>query len=139
MAGNFDRVRFACEKLGEAGVEVSLFIDPEARQIEAAARAGAPVVELHTGQYAEAASAAARDSELQRLRVAAALAQDAGLIVNAGHGLHYHNVDAVSRIPQIRELNIGHAIVARALFSGLARAVADMKGIMTAARGSIDR
>jgi pyridoxine 5-phosphate synthase len=139
VAGSFERVRAACAALGEADVEVSLFIDAEPRQIEAAARAGAPVIELHTGHYAEAPTVKERLRELDRLRAAAALAADLGLTVNAGHGLHYHNVGDVCRIPEIRELNIGHAIVARAVFSGLAEAVRDMKRLMEAARGSIDR
>jgi pyridoxine 5-phosphate synthase len=139
VAGNFDRVRRACETLAEAEVEVSLFIDAESRQIEAAANAGAPVIELHTGHYADAVTAGKRRRELDRLATAAELAAGLGLIVNAGHGLHYHNVADICRIPQLRELNIGHSIVARALFSGLALAVQDMKRIMEAARGLIDR
>ena len=139
VAGNFDRTRWACETLGEAGVEVSLFIDAEPRQVEAAARAGAPVVELHTGHFADALGPEAHERELERLRNAAESAENLGLIVNAGHGLHYHNVAGVCRIPQFRELNIGHSIVARALFAGLAEAVRDMKRIMEAARGYIDR
>jgi pyridoxine 5-phosphate synthase len=139
VAENLDRMRWACETLGAAGVEVSLFIDAEPRQVEAAAKAGAPVIELHTGHYADARNPAEQRRELDRLRAAADLAEGLGLVVNAGHGLHYHNVAEVSRIPQIRELNIGHAIVARALFSGLAEAVRDMKRIMAEARGFIDR
>jgi pyridoxine 5-phosphate synthase len=138
VAGNFARLREASETLRQAGIEVSLFIDAEPRQIEAAAKVGAPVVELHTGHYADAATPEAQRRELQRLQSAAELAADLGLTVNAGHGLHYHNVAAVSRIPQLRELNIGHSIVARALFSGLARAVRDMKHLMETARLSID-
>ena len=138
VAGNLARLREASETLGRAGIEVSLFIDAEPRQIEAAAKTGAPVIELHTGHYADAATPEARRRELQRLRNAAELAADLGLVVNAGHGLHYHNVAAVARIPQLRELNIGHSIVARALFSGLAQAVRDMKRLMETARGSID-
>ena len=139
IVGNFERIADACETLGRAGVEVSLFIDPEPAQIEAAARAGAPVVELHTGTYAEAATPAARRLELDRLRLAAGVAADLGLTVNAGHGLHYHNVDDIARIPVIHELNIGHAIVARALFVGLEEAVREMKRLMESARHSIDR
>jgi pyridoxine 5-phosphate synthase len=139
VAGNFDRMRWACETLGAAGVEVSLFIDAEPRQVEAAAQAGAPVIELHTGHYAEAAGAEAQRRELERLRTAAELAAGLGLVVNAGHGLHYHNVAEICRIPEFRELNIGHSIVARALFSGLAEAVRDMKRIMETARGFVDR
>lgn len=138
VAGQLDRIRAACEILGAADIEVSLFIDAEARQVEAAAKTGAPVIELHTGHYADAATPTARRRELDRLRTAAELAAASGLTVNAGHGLHYHNVAEICRIPDFRELNIGHSIVARALFSGLAEAVRDMKRIMEAARGSID-
>lgn len=134
VAGNFDRVRAASEVLGEAGIEVSLFIDADPRQIEAAAKTGAPVIELHTGHYADATSPAAYKDELQRLTQAAGQADALGLKVNAGHGLNYHNVEPICRIPVIRELNIGHAIIARAVFTGLERAVADLKAIMRAAR-----
>jgi len=134
VAGNLPRLQWACERLGAAGVEVSLFIDPDEEQIEASVKAGAPVVELHTGRYADAGSALEQAEELGRIRHAAQIARAAGLQVNAGHGLNYHNVEAISAIPELVELNIGHAIVARALFSGLAQAVADLKRIMTAAR-----
>ncbi|MGZ8216050.1 pyridoxine 5'-phosphate synthase [Methylomagnum sp.] len=137
VAGNFERVYAACQALGEAGVEVSLFIDADPRQVEAAAKAGAPVIELHTGHYADAAAGAERRRELSRLRAAAELAEGLGLIVNAGHGIHYHNVADIARIPQFRELNIGHSIVARALFSGLDLAVRDMKRLMETARASL--
>jgi pyridoxine 5-phosphate synthase len=134
VAGNLSRLQWACERLGAAGVEVSLFIDPDEEQIEAAVKAGAPVVELHTGRYADAGSALEQAEELDRIRRAAQIARAAGLQVNAGHGLNYHNVESISAIPELVELNIGHAIVARALFSGLAQAVADLKRIMRAAR-----
>lgn len=137
VASHYASVHGACQRLGEAGVEVSLFIDPELEQVEAAARAGAPVVELHTGQYAEAATAAEKGRELERLARAAREAEGLGLHVNAGHGLHYHNVEPICRIAQFRELNIGHAIIARALFVGMERAVADMKGLMVKARSGI--
>lgn len=127
------RVAEACGALAAAGIRVSLFVDPEPAQLEAALRAGAPVVELHTGAYAEAAGAA-RARELERLRAAARSAAALGLTVHAGHGLHYHNVAPVAAIPEIVELNIGHSIVARALFDGLAPAVREMKRLMTAAR-----
>lgn len=139
VAGRSDELRAICETLGAAGVEVSLFIDAEPRQVEAAAKAGAPVVELHTGHYADAVEPRTRRRELERLRGAAELAEALGLTVNAGHGLHYHNVAEICRIVEFRELNIGHAIVSRALYSGLAEAVRDMKQIMALARGSIDR
>jgi pyridoxine 5-phosphate synthase len=134
IAGNLNRMRWACEKLAASGVEVSLFIDPEEKQIEAAVKAGAPVVELHTGRYAEAAEPLEQAEELDRIRQAALMAHSAGLQVNAGHGLNYHNVEAICAIPELVELNIGHSIVARALFSGLAQAVTDLKRIMRAAR-----
>ncbi|NBS16863.1 MAG: pyridoxine 5'-phosphate synthase [Gammaproteobacteria bacterium] len=138
VVGQFERIRSASQRLLEGGTEVSLFIDAEARQIEAAVKTGAPVIELHTGHYADALTPEARDSELQRLSNAAILAAQMGLRVNAGHGLNYHNVDAIARIPVIRELNIGHAIIARALFSGLDQAVREMKALMVTARASID-
>lgn len=136
VAGNFDRIRAACEALGEAGIQVSLFIDAESAQVDAATKAGAPVVELHTGHYADAVDENMRTAELTRLRTAAEVAVASGLQVNAGHGLHYHNVEPICRLPMIRELNIGHAIVARALFTGMERAVADMKAIMLRAHGN---
>ena len=133
VCGQPARVTEACGALGAAGIRVSLFVDPDPAQIEAARRAGAPVVELHTGAYAEAAGAA-RAREFERLRTAARAAATLGLTVHAGHGLHYHNVVPVAAIPEIVELNIGHSIVARALFDGLAQAVRDMKQLMAAAR-----
>ncbi len=133
VAGQLERIRPACERLRAAGVRVSLFVDPDPRQIEAAAAAGAPVVELHTGHYADADDAATRDTELRRLRDCAREAAGHGLEVHAGHGLHYHNVEPVAAIPEVRELNIGHSIVARAVFVGLKAAVAEMKALMRAA------
>lgn len=124
----------ACAALGAAGIRVSLFIDPDPRQVEAAQRAGAPVIELHTGTYADASGAACA-REFERLRTAARIAASQGLSVNAGHGLNYHNVVPIAAIPEIVELNIGHAIVARAVFDGLGKAVRDMKDLMQAARG----
>jgi pyridoxine 5-phosphate synthase len=112
---------------------VSLFIDAEQVQIEAAVAARVPAIELHTGVYADS-SGAAQARELERLREAAHFAAGRGLTVHAGHGLNYHNVAPVAAIPEIVELNIGHAIVARALFDGLAAAIADMKALMLAAR-----
>ena len=123
----------ACARLAEAGVRVSLFIDPEPLQIEAAAAAGAPVVEIHTGTYADAPDRESRERELARVRQGVAVAVAAGLQVNAGHGLSYANVEPVAVIAEIEELNIGHAIIARALFSGLEQAVTDMKQLMRAA------
>ena len=137
VVGNFERIRAASQTLGEAGIEVSLFIDADHRQIEAAAKTGSPVIELHTGHYADAGSVTARKIELDRLRQAVEQADALGLRVNAGHGLHYHNVGPVCRLPMVRELNIGHAIIARAVFVGLERAVADLKAAMLAARSVI--
>lgn len=128
------RMRHACHTLAGAGVEVSLFIDPEYNQIDAALKAGAPVVELHTGRYADANTPEEQKQELQRLQRAAEYAHQAGLQVNAGHGLNLHNVEAICRISQIVELNIGHAIMADAVFLGLSQAVRDMKQVIRAAR-----
>jgi pyridoxine 5-phosphate synthase len=127
------RVGDAVKALGASGIRVSLFIDPDPAQIEAAQRAGAPVVELHTGAYADS-EGAARSREFERLSAAAKFAARLGLIVNAGHGLNYHNVEPIAAIAEIAELNIGHAIVARAVVDGLAKAVRDMKELMRAAR-----
>jgi pyridoxine 5-phosphate synthase len=133
VEGQAARVGDAVKALGGAGIRVSLFIDPDLAQIEAAHRAGAPVIELHTGAYAES-TGAARAREFERLLGAAKFAARLGLVVNAGHGLNYHNVEPIAAIPEIVELNIGHAIVARAVFDGLAKAVRDMKEMMRAAR-----
>ncbi|GAB2801367.1 pyridoxine 5'-phosphate synthase [Halomonas shantousis] len=135
VAGDPERVRDACRRLSDAGCEVSLFIDPDPLQIQAAYDVGAPAVELHTGAYAEASGDAAR-VEHERIAAAAELASELGLIVNAGHGLHYHNVEAIAAIPGINELNIGHAIIARALFVGLKEAVAEMKRLAIAGQES---
>jgi pyridoxine 5-phosphate synthase len=135
VAAQLQQVRAACELLAGAGIRTSLFIDPERRQLEAAREVGAPVVELHTGAYAEA-SDGRRQRELERLRSAASLGETLGLVVNAGHGLNYDNVADIARIPEIVELNIGHSIIARAVFDGLAVAVADMKRLMLEARSA---
>jgi pyridoxine 5-phosphate synthase len=134
VASHLSRVREACARLASAGVRVSLFIDADTRQVAAAAAAGAPCIEIHTGHYADAATAERRQVELERIVESVRLAEDAGLRVHAGHGLHYHNVQAIAAIPQIRELNIGHAIIARALFTGLGGAVVEMKRLMREAR-----
>ena len=134
VAGQVERVTDACARLADAGIRVSLFIDPEERQLEAAVACGAPVVELHTGAYAEAAGAQ-RGGELRRIVHAAEYGARLGLVINAGHGLNYDNVGVVAAVPQIVELNIGHAIVSRAVFDGLAVAVSEMKRLMTEARG----
>ena len=134
VAGQEDHIRAAVTRLASVGAEVSLFIDPDRTQIDAAVRTGAPVIELHTGAYADAETPAEAQAELERIRDAAAYAAGLGLIVNAGHGLHYHNVEAIAAIPQMNELNIGHAIIARAVFSGLADAVRDMRALLEKAR-----
>jgi len=132
VARNPEPVRQACQALRDAGIRVSLFIDPDVTQIDAALRAGAPVIELHTGRYADAPDRATASRELDVIRQAARYASDKGLHVNAGHGLNYENVTAVAAIKEIRELNIGHAIVAQAVFVGMAQAVRDMKALIAA-------
>ena len=135
VRGQAGQLTSVCTRLADAGVRVSLFIDPDEAQLRAAAGTGAPVVELHTGLYAEARDAAREAAELARIRDAARVGAELGLIVNAGHGLHYENTAAVAAIEEIAELNIGHAIVAQAIFEGFPEAVGQMKGLMTAARG----
>jgi pyridoxine 5-phosphate synthase len=130
VEGQETRVAKACERLARAGAEVSLFIDPDTAQIDAAVRCGAPVIELHTGEYADADTLQAKDMAFDRIAKALAYARKKGLVVNAGHGLHYHNTERVASLPGINELNIGHAIVARAVFVGLKEAVRDMKDIL---------
>ncbi len=134
VAGQLERVRDAVARLAAAGIRVSLFIDPDPAQVEASAAAGAPVVELHTGRYADAGTREARAAELERVRAASEAAAAAGLLVHAGHGLNYHNVVPVAAIPAIVELNIGHAIVAQAVFDGIGAAVGRMKALMRGAR-----
>jgi pyridoxine 5-phosphate synthase len=134
VAGQRPVLRTACARLAAAGVRVSLFINADPAQVEAAREVGAPVIEIHTGHYAEAAGHIQRDVELAKIIQAAEYAHSLGLQVNAGHGLHYHNVQAIAAIPGVRELNIGHAIIARALFTGLREAVAEMKRLMREAR-----
>ena len=126
-------MRAACQQLAAAGVREALFIDPEPGQVDAAAECGAPVIELHTGEYA-GATGSAQAQQLERLRVAARPGAQRRLHVHAGHGLHYRNVAAVAAIPEITELNIGHAIIAQAVFSGLADAVRTMRERMQEAR-----
>ncbi|MBT8080802.1 MAG: pyridoxine 5'-phosphate synthase [Gammaproteobacteria bacterium] len=133
VAGQGDLVRATCAELADAGIRVSLFIDPDRVQIDAALAAGAPVVELHTGAYANT-EGKTQQVELERIADAAAYGRENGLVINAGHGLHYQNVKAVARIPEIVELNIGHAIIARAVFDGLGSAVVEMKRLMLEAR-----
>ena len=134
MAGQRSRIADACARLAAAGIRASLFIDPDERQVDAAKEVGAPVIEIHTGAYADATDESRMAAELERIRDASSHAHGMGLRVNAGHGLHYHNVQPIARIPEIRELNIGHAIVARAIFDGLSTAVIEMKRLMTEAR-----
>ena len=129
VIAQFPAVRGACARLRDAGIRVSLFIDPDPAQLQAAADCGAPVVELHTGTYAEE-TGEKQAPELQRLVRASEIGEDLGLQVNAGHGLHYENVRPIVEIPQLVELNIGHAIVARALFVGLGQAVREMRTLM---------
>lgn len=127
-------VEHAVRRMKAMGSEVSLFIDPDMKQIKAASEIGAPVIEIHTGCYADAITEAEHNHELLRIKEAAEYAASLGLIVNAGHGLHYHNVKPIAAIKELHELNIGHAIVARALFSGLKGAVRDMRQLMQEAR-----
>ena len=135
VAGQQAAIAEACRRLAGNGIRVSLFIDPDPEQIDAAARVRAPVIELHTGAYA-GAEGPDRARELARLAAAARRAVESGLIAHAGHGLDYHNVQPVAALPELVELNIGHAIVARAVLSGLGPAVAEMKRLMLQARGA---
>lgn len=127
---HFDKVKDAVAQLSAAGIRVSLFIAPEQAQIDAAAKAGAPVVELHTGNYADAEDDRQQLNELKRVHSALNHAKNTGLVVNAGHGLHYHNTHAIAQLLGFEELNIGHAIVAHALFVGWDNAVKEMKQLM---------
>ena len=133
VAGQVSRIRDCCTGLRETGTRVSLFVDPEPAQLEAALAAGAPVVELHTGAYADS-TGERQATELMRLLEAARFGSRIGLTIHAGHGLHYHNVQPVAAIPEIVELNIGHSIVARAIIDGIGPAVREMKSLMEAAR-----
>ncbi|MEP0177895.1 MAG: pyridoxine 5'-phosphate synthase [Paraglaciecola sp.] len=134
VAGNLTKMTAACERLAAAGILVSLFIDADKTQIDAAIVAGAPYIEIHTGQYAEAKNEEAQQKELAVLIEGIKYAHSKGLKVNAGHGLHYHNVKPIAAIEELYELNIGHAIIARAAFDGLAKAVSDMRRLMQEAR-----
>jgi pyridoxine 5-phosphate synthase len=139
VAGHFAHVQAAMRQLQAQGIRVSLFIDAEKEQIQAAAEAGAPVIELHTGRYADAHNEEEQQRELQRVGEGVREGIKRGLVVNAGHGLHYTNVQAIAAIPDIAELNIGHAIVAHAVFAGWQNAVREMKAIMVSARVSAGR
>jgi pyridoxine 5-phosphate synthase len=130
VAGQYAGVEEAVRKLAGAGVRVGLFIDPEREQLQASARTGARAIELHTGSYCEVWGKPEAEEELDRLRVAAAAAQDLGLAVHAGHGLNVRNVGPVAHISQVEELNIGHSLIGRAIFVGLQNAVAEMKGLI---------
>ncbi|MCW3796253.1 pyridoxine 5'-phosphate synthase [Sphingomonas sp. BN140010] len=132
-AGQFDVLLRFVDELGGAGVRVSLFIEPDERQIDAALRLGAPVVELHTGRFAHLGEGE-RETELKRLTDAAALAAKNGIEVHAGHGMTFDNVVPVAAIPQVRELNIGHFLIGEAIFIGLEASVRRMRGLMDAAR-----
>jgi len=132
--GLFDRLQLHCRKLSEAGIEVALFLDPELKQIECAANLGVPTIELHTGTYASAPAGSDQAKELETFFAAVTQASARGLRVNAGHGLHYDNVAAIAAIDEINELNIGHSIVAAALFCGVEDAVRRMQGVLRGAR-----
>ncbi|MBG5949086.1 MULTISPECIES: pyridoxine 5'-phosphate synthase [Proteus] len=134
VVGNEDKVAEAIKRLSLADIKVSLFIDPDHEQINAADRVGAPFIEIHTGAYADAEDEMAQEKEFVRIRDAVTYAASKGLKVNAGHGLHYHNVQRIAALPELYELNIGHAIIGRAVFSGLAPAVEEMKRLMREAR-----
>ena len=134
VVGQRSKISEACARLAEAGVRVSLFIDADETQVQAAADCQAPVIEIHTGHFAETRNRQSRQHEFSRVERAVEQGTALGLQVNAGHGLDYHNVSPIAAIENIRELNIGHAIVARAIFSGLHAAVHDMKQLMLTAR-----
>ncbi|MCG7533721.1 pyridoxine 5'-phosphate synthase [Pseudoalteromonas sp. OOF1S-7] len=134
VIGNKDKITQAVTRLADAGIKVSLFIDADPKQIDAAKDTGAPYIEIHTGAYADAESDADMHAELERIRSGVKYAHGLGIVVNAGHGLHYHNVKPIAEMPEIYELNIGHAIIARAAIDGLEKAVRDMKRLMLDAR-----
>ena len=134
IVGQFSKIDDAVKTLAAENILVSLFIDADFKQIDAVAKAGAPFIEIHTGAYADATCPKIQRAELERIRAAAEYAASLGIIVNAGHGLHFHNVQAIAAIPQMYELNIGHALIARAIFTGLGPAVAEMKRLMVEAR-----
>ena len=135
VAGQVSKITDACLRLSEAGVRVSLFIDADKAQIEAAAQVKAPVVEIHTGHYADY-QGEQQQQEFERIKEGVLYARSLGLAVNAGHGLHYHNVEPIAALEAIEELNIGHAIIAHALFVGLPQAVKEMKYLMLKARST---
>ncbi|WP_375752611.1 pyridoxine 5'-phosphate synthase [Vibrio sp. HN007] len=134
VKGQLEKVKAATKTLTEAGIKVSLFIDADREQIDAAKACEAPFIELHTGHYADAETELDQQNELKKIAAAASYADDLGITVNAGHGLTYHNVGPIAALPEIYELNIGHSIIGRAVFDGLSKAVADMKAAMAAGR-----
>ncbi len=136
VVGKQEQLREGCQRLSDAGICVSLFIDPEPKQIETAAQLGVPVVEIHTGRYADADNRQEKNDEYRRIVRAVELGSELGLQVNAGHGLNYQNVKPIASLPAVHELNIGHAIIARAVFTGLDEAVREMKRLMLEARFS---
>lgn len=129
-----NKIEAACQRLAAIGCDVSLFIDPDPKQIDAAIACGAPTIEIHTGAYADAKDAKTQLAEYERIKAAVLHAAQTDLVINAGHGLHYHNVAPIAAMKQLTELNIGHGIMARAFFTGLAQAVKDMKQLMMDAR-----
>ena len=134
VSGQMLRMKEACSRLADREIRVSLFIDADKQQIEASAECGAPVIEIHTGHFADAKTIHEKEIEYQRIIEAVEFADSLGLHVNAGHGLHYHNVKEIAVIPLIQELNIGHAIIARSIFTGLDMAVREMKSLMESVR-----
>lgn len=136
VVGQLEKIKAATEKLSAAGIKVSLFIDADRQQIDAAKVCGAPFIELHTGHYADAKTEEDQQDELKKIAAGASYADDLGITVNAGHGLTYHNVAPIAALPEIYELNIGHSIMGRAVFDGLNRAVKDMKSVMETARNN---
>ncbi|MDG3087155.1 pyridoxine 5'-phosphate synthase [Vibrio hannami] len=134
VKGQLEKVKAATKTLTEAGIKVSLFIDADREQIDAAKACEAPFIELHTGHYADAETEQDQQDEIKKIAAAASYADDLGITVNAGHGLTYHNVGPIAALPEIYELNIGHSIIGRAVFDGLSKAVADMKAAMVAGR-----
>jgi len=137
VVGNEAAIKAACERMGKLGIDVSLFIDADKKQIDATLRCGAPTIELHTGHYAEAQNQDELEKELARIKAATEYALSKGLVVNAGHGLHMHNTEAIAAIPGMNELNIGHAIVAQAVFVGLKQAVKDIRDLVTQASARV--
>lgn len=134
VAGQQEKMNAAVARLSQAGIQVSLFIDADKQQIDAAIASGAPYIEIHTGAYADAVDDRTRQYEFDRIREAATYATEKGLKVNAGHGLTYHNVRPIAALPEMHELNIGHSIIGRAVMSGLSEAVVEMKTLMREAR-----